>query len=257
MSNLDVSRVLAVGAHPDDVEFIAGGTLALLREKGLGIHIATVCSGNRGSATLNPRDIARVRFKEATESAKLLAASYRCLGEDDLGVVFDNPTRARVTELVRQVDPDIVFTNFPQDYMPDHQITADLVWDACFNASVPNYFTNAANPAEPTKRIPYLFYGDGIEGLDRFGSEVRLEFYVDIGSTIDIKEKMLMKHESQRDWLRTQHRSDQYVLSMRKWSERRGKEVNVKFAEGFIQHKGHPFPTRNILKDLVPVLSGK
>ena len=248
-------RVLAVGAHPDDIEFIAGGTLALMSKKRLKIHIATVCSGNMGSLTLGPQEIADVRFKEAAESAKIIDASYETLGESDLKLVFDNATRSKVVELVRRTRPDIVFTHFPQDYMPDHQITADLVWDACFNAQVPNYFTNQAKPAKPTNKIPYLYYGDGIEGLDRLGSKVDLEFYVDISSVIEIKEKMLKKHESQRFWLKAQHGMDQYILTMRKWSAERGGEANVRFAEGVIQHKGHPFPTTNILEKVLRVLS--
>jgi len=254
LSSLDCRRVLAVGAHPDDVEFIAGGTLALLSQKGFEIHIATICTGDMGSMNLNPREIAGVRFREAIESAKVIGASYESLGESDLKVVFDNPTRFKVVELIRRTKPDIVFTHYPRDYMPDHQITADLVWDACFNAPIPNYFTNQADPAEPTEKIPYLFYGDGIEGLDRFGSKVNLEFYVDISSVIEIKEEMLKKHESQRSWLRAQHGMDQYIMTMRRWSAERGREVNVKFAEGFIQHRGHPFPRENILKGILPVL---
>jgi len=164
-------RVIAVGAHPDDIEFIAGGTLALMSKKGFEIHIATVCSGNMGSLTLAPQEIADARFKEAAESAKIINASYETLGESDLKLVFDNATRSKVVELVRRTRPDIVFTHFPQDYMSDHQITADLVWDACFNAQVPNYSTNQAKPAKPTNKIPYVYYGDGIEGLDRFGSK--------------------------------------------------------------------------------------
>jgi LmbE family N-acetylglucosaminyl deacetylase len=248
------NTVLAVGAHPDDVEFIAGGTLALMSKKGFEIHIATVCSGNMGSMTVNPRQIANVRYREATKSAKIINASYETLGESDLKLVFNNATRSRVVELLRRTRPDIVFTHFPKDYMPDHQITADLVWDACFNAQVPNYFTDQANPAKPSNKIPYLYYGDGIEGLDRLGLKVDLEFHVDISTVIEIKERMLMKHASQRSWLKAQHGIDQYILTMRKWGECRGKEVNVEFAEGFIQHKGHPFPTRNILEDLIPVL---
>ncbi len=255
MNMENIKKVLAVGAHPDDIEFIAGGTLALLSQKGYEIHIATICSGNMGTKSYNPRDIAEIRFKEATESAKIIGASYESLGESDLRVIFDNRTRSKVVEIIRRTEPDIVFTNFPQDYMPDHEITADLVWDACFNASVPNYFTDEANPAKPTDKVPFLYYGDGIMGLDRFGAKIRLDFYVDISSVIETKEKMLMKHESQRSWLKDQHGMDEYILSMRKWSETRGKEAGVKFAEGFIQHKGHPFPTKNILEDIIPVLS--
>lgn len=249
-----INRVLAVGAHPDDVEFIAGGTLTLLSKAGVKVYIATICTGDMGSMTRGPREIAQVRFREASQSAEIIGATYESLGESDLKLTFNNSTRMKVVELVRRVKPDVVFTHYPRDYMPDHQITADLVWDACFNAPIPNYYTNQPNPSDPIDKIPYLFYGDGIEGLDRFGSRVSVEFYVDISSVIEIKEEMLKRHESQRSWLKAQHGMDQYILTMRRWSSERGKEVNVEFAEGFIQHKGHPFPRDNILEKILPVI---
>lgn len=243
--------VLAVGSHPDDVEFLMAGTLALLHKRGCKIFIATVCTGDMGSMELRNNEIASLRFKEATNSAKLLGAPYICLGESDLHLVFDNAVRSKVVELVRRVDPDIVITHSPEDYMIDHQLTADLMWDACFNASVPNYITNQANPAKPTRRVPFLFYADAIGGVDRFGRRVPVDFYVDIGSTIEIKERMLAQHRSQREWLRAQHGIDEYVLQMRRWSKMRGSEVGRDFAEAFRQHRGHPFPEENVLLSIL------
>jgi LmbE family N-acetylglucosaminyl deacetylase len=243
--------VLAVGAHPDDVEFLMAGTLALLYKKGYDISIATVCTGDMGSRELRNQEIASVRFKESTNSAKILGASYTCLGRSDLHLVFDNPTRFEAVELIRKLDPDIVITHSPEDYMIDHQLTADLMWDACFNAPIPNYTTNQANPAKPTSRIPFLFYADAIGGRNRFGERVRVDFYVDISSTIGIKEKMLAQHRSQREWLRAQHGIDEYILQMRRWSEARGSEVGRKYAEAFRQHRGHPFPEENVLKSIL------
>jgi len=250
----DNPTVLAVGAHPDDIEFLCAGTLALLHRRGFNISIATVCTGDMGSSDLRPYEIARKRFGEATEAAKVLEASYKSLGESDLHLVFDNAIRAKAVELVRQIDPYVVVTHSPQDYMFDHEITANLMWDACFNASVPNFVTNQADPAKPTSKIPYLYYADAIGGLDRFGRRVDVDFYVDISSVIEVKEKMLSKHESQRSWLKVQHGMDQYLLNMRRWCEERGREVNVGFAEAFRQHRGHPFPNRNILQDHIPVV---
>ena len=247
-------RVLALGAHPDDVEFLMAGTLALLHERGYEIYIATVCNGDKGSATLQPQEIASVRFKEATRAAKILEASFECLGVPDLELVFENKIRMKVTELIRKIDPYIVLTTSPEDYMPDHVITSYLAWDACFNASVPNYKTGQINPAKATERIPYLYYADSIEGTDRFGRRLTPDFYVDITSVIEIKEKMLAQHESQRMWLKIQHGIDEYLLSMRRWCEERGKEVGVKFAEAFKQHKGHPFPKENLLQKIMPPL---
>lgn len=249
---LEKKRVLAVGAHPDDVEFIYGGTLALLHGAGFEIDIATVCSGDKGSAELGPKQIARIRFKEAIESAKVLNATYTSLAESDLELTFNNKLRAKVVELVRRTDPFVVITNSPDDYMRDHETTADLLWDACFGASVMNYETNQPNPAKPTDAIPFLFYGDAFMGLNRFGAIIPIHFYVDISSVMETKEEMLSKHESQRTWLKKQHGIDEYIESMRNWCRIKGEDVGVQFAEAFRQHKGHPFPHENILQKILP-----
>ncbi len=243
--------VLAVGAHPDDVEFLMAGTLALLHEKDYRIFIATVCTGDMGSMRLRSQEIASLRFKEAEKSARILDAPYICLGESDLHLVFDNETRFKTVELVRRVNPDIIITHSPEDYMMDHQLTADLMWDTCFNASIPNYVTNQADPAKPTKRIPFLFYADAVGGRNRFGEKVHIDFYVDIGSSIGVKERMLAQHKSQREWLRTQHGIDEYILQMRRWAGERGAEVGRKYAEAFRQHMGHPFPGKNVLASIL------
>ena len=249
-------RVLAVGAHPDDVEFLMAGTLTLLRRRGFNVSIATVATGDMGSMTLGTQEIASERFREATSAARVLDASYECLGESDLHIVFDNPTRFKVTELVRRAEPDIVFTHSPQDYMKDHELTADLVWDACFNASVPNYSTNQPKPAKPTTKTPCLFYADALGGRNRFGDRTRPAFYIDVTSVMGIKKEMLAKHRSQRSWLRAQHGVDEYKVSMKNWARERGKEVRVKYAEAFTQHRSNPFPSDNILKNYLPVLYG-
>lgn len=248
-------NVLAVGAHPDDVEFLMAGTLALLNKRGYEIHTASICMGDKGSASLGPQEIASTRFREATEAARILGASFETLNVPDCELVFENKIRAKVVECVRKGNPCIVMTMSPSDYLPDHEITANLLWDACFNASVPNYKTGQDDPAKPISKAPYLYYSDSVEGIDRFGKRLVPDFYVDVTSVMKIKEKMLAKHESQRSWLRIQHRIDEYLLTMRKWCQERGKEVNVEFAEVFRQHKGHPFPKKNILQEIIPILT--
>ena len=244
-------NILAVGAHPDDVEFLIAGTLALLHQKGYRINIATVATGDMGSMEFNTQEISSKRYQEATNAAQILDAPYHTLGESDLHVLFDNPTRFKATELVRKTDPYIVFTLSPQDYMKDHELTVDLIWDACFNASVPNYVTHQANPAPPTTRTPYLFYADPIEGIDRFGQRISPALYVNISSVMETKEQMLAQHDSQRSWLQAQHGMDQYIISMKEWSAKRGREIGVEYAEGFRQHRGHPFPADNILANIL------
>jgi hypothetical protein len=75
--------------------------------------------------------------------------------------------------------------------------------------------------------------------------------YVNISGEIDVKEQMLARHESQRNWLLTHHKIDEYILAMKRFAGDRGKETGVAFAEGFRQHLGHGFPQRNILKDIL------
>ena len=244
-------RIFAIGMHPDDVEFIMAGTLALLKKKRHKITIATVGSGDMGSVEYVPADLSRKRYMEAKASAELLEAEYISCGISCLHVVFDNPTRFMVTEMIRKVNPDIVITMSPQDYMKDHEITADLVWDACFNAPIPNYHTCLVNPAKATSKIPYLYYGDPLDLTDRFGNSIEPEFYVDIKDVMETKSSMLKKHESQRSWLKRQHGMDKYTETMKELSRRRGNEIGIEHAEGFRQHKGHPFPQDNILEKLL------
>ena len=82
-------RVLAIHAHPDDVELQCAGTLALLKDAGCEIVVATMTAGDKGSAELDPDQTAAVRRREAAAAANLLGAEYHCLGILDLEVAFD------------------------------------------------------------------------------------------------------------------------------------------------------------------------
>jgi len=244
-------RVLAIHAHPDDVEFQCAGTLALLKQRDCEITIATMTPGDCGSAELAWEDIAQKRREEAFKSAELLGADYDCLEFRDLSICFDNESRRRVTAYLRKVRPDIVITAPPVDYMPDHEQTSLLVRDACFNAPIPNYDTHRNSQAGPLDRIPHLYYVDPIEGTDWFGNAVQPEFLVDISSMFELKQKMLACHASQRDWLLKQHGIDEYLNSCERWSRQRGTELGVDYAEAFRQHKGHPYPHDNRLLEVL------
>ncbi len=244
-------RILAIHAHPDDVEFQCAGTLALLAERNCSIAIATMTAGDCGSAELGPGQIARIRQQEARRSAELIGAEYHCLCFFDLALTHDDPTRRRVTEIIRKTRPELVITAPPVDYMSDHEITSRVVRDACFNAPIPNYVTYDPHPAAPLDHIPHLYYVDPIEGIDYFGQAVPAEFVVDISSTFETKLQMLACHESQRSWLLKQHGIDEYLESCRRWSQARGAEIGVAYGEGFRQHKGHPYPSDNRLLELL------
>lgn len=244
-------HVLAIHAHPDDVEFQCAGTLLKLRERGCRISIATMTAGDGGSAELPAAEISAIRRTEAKAAATLLKAEYTCLEFQDLQIVFDNDSRRRVTEFVRGSQPDIILTAPPIDYMHDHEITSQLVRDACFNASVPNYKTRRWDPASPTTKIPHLYYVDALEGADTFGNRHPVDFIVDVSDVFETKLQALACHSSQRDWLRQQHSVDEYLDAGRRWSELRGSEIGAAHGEGFRQYKGHPYPTENLLLSLL------
>lgn len=235
---------LSLCSHPDDAEILLAGTLSLLHDKGWTIHIATMTAGDCGSKTLPRDEISAIRKAEAANAAALMGGEYSCLGCGDLFVLYDQPTINKCVELVRRVRPQIVFTHNPECYMVDHTNTAQLAMSACFAAGVPNIETES----EPYDAIPHLYYADAIEGKNRFGEPVVPHLIVNISAAIDDKREMLCCHASQREWLFKHHGMDEYVESMEDWARRRGRDIGVKFGEGFRQHRGHAFPQDNRLK---------
>ncbi len=244
-------RVLAIGAHPDDVEFMCSGTLKLLKDSGYKIYIGIVSKGDLGSAEYSIVETTKVRRKEALNAAELLDAELTILGESDLRIFMDDKTRMKITEYIRKVEPLIVFTHPPHDYMVDHEVTSNLVRFGCFAAPIPNYLTYDPDPARPIGSIPYLYYFAPIEGKDIYGRFVPQDIYVNISDVIDFKVKMLSLHESQRNWLLKQHGMDKYTESMKNTCKILGERCGFNYAEGFIQHKGNAYPDKNILKDIL------
>src|SRR4051795_10477793 len=114
-------RILAVHAHPDDLEFQCAGTLALLREAGCAVTMATMTPGDCGSAEHDAETIAEIRRGEARAAADLLGADYLCLEFRDLDIFNDDESRRRVTEALRRTRPDVVLTAPPVDYLCDHE----------------------------------------------------------------------------------------------------------------------------------------
>ena len=243
-------KILAIHAHPDDIEFLAAGTLALLKEQGHEIVMATVANGDKGTPDKRCEEIAVIRREEAKRSAALLGAEYHCLEFPDFEIFDDDRSRRAVTEFLRRVNPDIVLTANPEDYMADHINTSVLVRNAAFVGGLRNYFTGLAPVMD---HIPALYYMDPLEGIDTLGYRRQPEFCVDISSAIALKEQMLAAHASQREWLRKHHGVDQYLISMKEWAAERGAEFGFAYGEGFVQHKGHAYPRENVLARLLPM----
>ncbi len=244
-------RVLALHAHPDDIEFQCAGTLALLGEAGCDLTLATMTPGDCGSVEHDAEAISTIRRAEAKQAAELIGARYICLEFRDLAVFNDDESRRRVTEFLRRVRPDLILTAPPVDYLCDHEMTNLLVRDACFIAPIPNYVTRQWEPAPALEKIPHLYYVDPIEGSDRDGKPQQPDFHVDISRVFEIKRQMLACHASQRNWLLRQHGIDEYLDSQAKWGAHRGKEIGVPQAEAFRQYLGHAYPHDNLLLKLL------
>ncbi len=244
-------RILSIHAHPDDAEILAGGTLALLADRGHEITIATMSPGDCGSRELGPEEIADVRRGEAAAAAALIGATYVCLEMRDLAIFSDDPSRRRVTEVLRRTQPDIVLTSAPSDYLCDHEAASLLVRDSCFIAPAPNYRTGNENPAAVLDAIPHLYFMDPVAGVDREGRVVMPDFVVDVTGTFARKREMLAAHASQRTWLMQHHGNDDYLETMEQWTRERGRLAERPYGEGFRAYHGHPYPLSPLLQELL------
>jgi N-acetylglucosamine malate deacetylase 1 len=239
-------RLASIHAHPDDAEILAGGTLALLSALGHEITIVTLSAGDCGSTVHGPDEIATIRKAEAAESAALIGAKYRWGGFRDMSIFSDDASRRAVTGIVRDLDPEIVLSAAPSDYLSDHEATSQLVRDACFAASIPNYTTPAESAA--LQRIPHLYFMDPIEQRDRSGNLIIPDFTINVECTFETKTAMLAKHRSQRLWLQQQHGMDDYLKQMEDWTRACGMRAGVQFGEGFRQYTVHPYPNDGLLQ---------
>lgn len=243
-----MTSILAIHAHPDDIEMLAAGTLAVLAASPVTLTIATLTAGECGSVDNDRVETARVRKGEAALAAAMIGADYRCADLGDLAVFNDDACRRAVTELIRAVRPNIVITSAPADYHPDHEATSLLVRDACFAASAPGYHTGGATPLEA---IPHLYFMDPIGGRDREGRPAHPDFAVDISEVMETKRRMLQAHQSQIAWVAKQHAISDLTAGMEAQSRRRGKYFGVDFAEGFRQYRHPPYPRDRLLQTLL------
>ncbi len=242
--NSTTLAVLAVAAHPDDIEFNMAGTLLLLKDAGADIHMWNLSRGGCGSVTYSYQDTTRMRWEEAQASAKEAGATIHPPIAEDLAILYDPALIARVAAVVREVKPDIILTHSPQDYMEDHMTTCRLVVTGAFAHGMPNYATNP--PVEPWMGDTVIYHAmphglrDGLRRLIRAGQ------YVDISTTLARKRAMLAQHRSQKEWLDVSQGMDSYLLEMEFVSRQVGKmSGRFKYAEGWRRHSHLGFAAKD------------
>ena len=216
-------RVLGVGAHPDDLEILSAGTLAKYANDGHQIVMCHVCKGDKGHFHIPNDELARIRRKEAQLSASRIGAETVCLDLPDCEVFNDRPTLVLFIDLIRSAKPDIIITHSPTDYMPDHFVVSQLVYDASFHATLPNFKTSVS----PHDKVAPMFYMDNVAGVDFEPTE-----YVDVSGFIEMKKAMMECHQSQVVWLK-EHDNLDIIDFIEACAKCRGLQCGVPFAEAF------------------------
>jgi len=142
-------RILIFGAHPDDCEWLAGGTMALYTRLGHQVKTVSLTNGDAGHDTMAGAPLARRRRDEATAAAKTLGAESIVLDHHDGTLMPTLEVRLEVIQIMREYKPDLVISLRPWDYHPDHRYTGVVVQDAINMVIVGNLL-----PYVP--RLPYI-----------------------------------------------------------------------------------------------------
>lgn len=219
----NIESVLAIGAHPDDIEILCGGTLAKYADSGVKISMAVATDGAAGHMVIPPDELADIRHDEAEKSADTIGADFYWLGFKDARLTDDLDKRMTVVELIRNAKPDMIITHSPDDYHPDHRAVSNLVFGATFLSGLKNVETESPYH-EGVQPIAYM---DTINGSNFIPTQ-----FVDISDAFEIKKNMLQCFESQVKWLKD-HDDVDFLDMVEVQSRARGYQCGVEFAEAF------------------------
>jgi N-acetylglucosamine malate deacetylase 1 len=173
--------VLLFGAHPDDVEWGAGGSVLLLKATGSSFGVVDLTRGEMGS-----RGTSEERDKEAQEAASSMGARFReNLGMPDGGVIDSRENRKQIASVIRRRRPKLVLAPYWKDRHPDHAATGRLIRNSAVHCAMRK--SNDPNP--PHKPSAYLYYL-----LHHF---TRPSMVVDISNVYNQKLELLRLHVSQ------------------------------------------------------------
>jgi bacillithiol biosynthesis deacetylase BshB1 len=216
--------LLAFGAHPDDVEIAAGGTLANAVAHGHRVVIADLTRGERATAG-TPEE----RAREAAAAARVLGVERLCLDLPDSGLDRGDPAQNRaVVEVLRQTRPDLVFAPVGRDLHPDHREGHHLVRRGAYLAGLARYPAAGA----PHRPALILFYPASRE------APPRASVVVDISATLERKMEALACYGSQ--FVRaaggpaTPLNAEGFLERVRSRAAVAGMEIGVSYGEPFV-----------------------
>lgn len=237
--------VMAVGAHPDDIELMAAGTLLLCKEAGAQIHAWSFSDGRYGSVDMGAEETARLRVEEARASAALAGAVFHHPITEDQSIYYEPSLIKKAASVLRSVRPGILLLPAPDDYMEDHVNTSRILVTAAFLRAASGYETEP--PADPWSGDIVVYHVMPFGLRDQLGKMVAAEGYADITGVADLKGRMLRCHASQESWLDvTQGTVSQTELMLEMCREVGAMSGKFDLAEGWRAHSHIGFSARPI-----------
>lgn len=230
MNTLDL---LAIGAHPDDVEIGAAGSLLLAAKKGQRVGILDLTY-----AELSSNGNVERRQQEAAAADRLLGVTARYnFGFPDRGLEQVRESAiSRIVELIRTTRPRIVLAPYFQDRHPDHESASRIVREAVFNAGIRKYQANEAIPAYRPKQLLYYF----------INTTVTPQVVVDVTSVYPEKREVLRCYRSQFELEEGSVETPltNGYLDLVEYRERLfGQQAGVPYAEGFVSAAPYVLPS--------------
>ena len=224
--------ILAIGAHPDDVELGCGGTLAKLISEGKKVAIIDLTEGELGT-----RGTAETRKEEAANAAKILEVSAReNLKMKDGFLQNSEEYQLRIIKMIRKYQPEIVFANAIDDRHPDHAKAAKLASDACFLSGLIKIKTlddggNLQTFWRPKQVFHYIQW-----------KNITPDFVIDISDFIDKKIEACLAYKTQfydpsSNEPMTPIATKDFLESLTYRAQDLGRLSGVAYAEGFTVEK--------------------
>ncbi len=217
--------ILAIAAHPDDVELTCGGTLLKMANKGYMTGILDLTGGEMGT-----RGTPKIRAKEAALAAKILKASWRGnLGIPDSDVQPSRQNNMRLAQMIRDLRPHTVIIPYWEARHPDHYHASTLCYEACFLAGL-KQLALAGEPHRPFK----ILYATSFEGMPP-------TFVVDITKEYAQRRKAILAYGSQFRPAKSERKQrvflaiDELDNRMDLLARHHGALIGVKYGEPFLQ----------------------
>jgi N-acetylglucosamine malate deacetylase 1 len=237
---MPTKAAIAIGAHPDDIEFYMAGTLLMLKRAGYAIHYLTVANGNCGSVQYNAAMLRSIRSAESRAAAKILGAQFHPSLTNDLEIFYNLELLRGLAAVIREVKPSIVLTHSPLDYMEDHMNTCRLAVTAAFARGMPNF---KSAPPRPTADYDVTVYHAMVNGLrDPLRRRIIPGAFVNTTSVHKIQLQALAAHKSQQNWLDVSQGMNSFLLAAEDLSRAVGRlSKKFKYAEGWRRHLHYGF----------------